>query len=162
LSHGRLDLAIMRAEQGFPDLDYRVIAREPLIVVLPSDHRLAARESIALESLAGETFIGMSDTAPTLRRMIEDYIASAGVDLRPAHRVDNLAMALSMVASTRGVALLPIYALNFLPWSVVGRPLAGAVPTIDLVAGFNAGNASPILRAFLSRLAGLAFPAPGA
>ena len=149
LSHGRLDLAIMRPEPGMPDLEYRVIAREPLILALPSDHKLAAKDEIPLEALAGETFIGMSDTAPSLRRVIEDYIARSGVDLRPAHRVDNLAMAMSMVASTRGVALLPTYAKNFLPWSVISRPLAGETPTIDLVAGFSKANASPILRSFL-------------
>jgi len=41
-------------------------------------------------------------------------------------------MAISLVASTRGVALLPASAENFLTWSVVSRPLKGETPTIDL------------------------------
>jgi DNA-binding transcriptional LysR family regulator len=36
--------------------------------------------------------------------------------------VDNMAMAMSLVASTRGVALMPAYAKNLLPPSVVSRP----------------------------------------
>ena len=35
---------------------------------------------------------------------------------------DSMAKAMSLVASTRGVALMPAYAKNLLPWSVVSRP----------------------------------------
>ena len=34
-------------------------------------------------------------------------------------------MAMSLIASIRGVALLPAYAEKFLPWSVTSRPLKG-------------------------------------
>ena len=58
--------------------------------------------------------------------------------------VDNIAMAMSLVASTRGVALLPAYVRNFMPWSVTSRPIVGDSPTIDLVIGYNKANASPM------------------
>jgi LysR family hca operon transcriptional activator len=74
------------------------------------------------------------------------------MDLRPAHSVDNLAMAMSLIASIRGVALLPAYAKNFLPRSVTSRPLDGEAPTIDLVIGYNKTNTSPILGLFLSHV----------
>ncbi|HEY2446494.1 MAG TPA: LysR family transcriptional regulator [Rhizomicrobium sp.] len=152
LLRGKLDLAFMRAEAQMPDLEYRVVVTEPLIVALPSDHRLASQDTVALQDIVGETFIGMSNTAPVLRAVIEQYLERMGVELKPAHRVDNLAMAMSLIASTRGVALLPIYAKNFLPWAVTSRPLAGDVPTIDLVIGCNKTNTSPLLKLFLSRL----------
>jgi LysR family hca operon transcriptional activator len=156
LMRGKLDLALMRAETGMSELDYRVVATEPILVALPSDHRLAARKAIALRDIVGETFLGMSETAPTFQAVIDAYLKRSGVDLRPAHRIDNLAMAMSLIASTRGVTLLPGYARNFLPRSVTSRPLAGNdQPTIDLVAGFNRTNTSPILKLFLSRLDGL-------
>jgi len=61
-------------------------------------------------------------------------------------------MAMSLVGSTRGVALFPAYAENFLPRSVTTRPLQGDAPTIDLVVGYNKANGSPILKQLLSRL----------
>jgi LysR family hca operon transcriptional activator len=152
LLRGKLDLAFMRAEAQMPDLDYRVIVKEPLIVALPSDHRLASQDAIALQDIAGETFIGMSNTAPTLRAIIDAYLEQSGLDLQQRHRVDNLAMAMSFIASTRGVALVPEYAKNFLPRAVTSRPLAGEPPTINLVIGYNKANTSPILRLFLSRI----------
>jgi LysR family hca operon transcriptional activator len=50
------------------------------------------------------------------------------------------------------VALLPAYARNFLPWSVISRPIKGDPPTIDLVIGYNKANSSPTLKLFLSRV----------
>ena len=152
LLRGKLDMAFMRPEARMPDLSYTVIVSEPLVVGMPSDHRLASQDTVALQDIAGEIFIGMSNTAPTLQLVIDDYLKRSGVDLHPVHRVDNLAMAMSLIASTRGVALLPAYARNFLPPSVTTRPLDGEAPTIDLVIGYNKTNTSPILGLFLSRV----------
>jgi LysR family transcriptional regulator, hca operon transcriptional activator len=152
LATGRLDAAFLRPEEQYPDLVYKVLIREPLIAVLPSDHRLASRETVNLQDLVGETFIGMADQAPVLRSIIEDYIRRSGLDLEPAHRVEYLSMAISLVASTRGIALLPNYARNFLSWSVISRPLEGEVPSIELVLGYHKANNSPLLQTFLSRV----------
>jgi LysR family transcriptional regulator, hca operon transcriptional activator len=152
LATGKLDAAFLRREERYPDLVYKVLVREPLIVVLPSDHRLASRAAIGLKDLLGETFIGMADQAPVLRSIIEDYIRRSGIDLQPAHRGEYLSMAVSLVASTRGVALLPDFARNFLTLSVISRPLAGKAPSIDLVLGYHKANNSPLLKTFLSRV----------
>ena len=152
LRRGKLDLAFMRREENAEDLIYRLVAREPLFVIMPSDHRLTTRESVSVEDLTGEIFIHMSKTAPVLRKVIDDYLERLHITIVPSHEVDNLAMAMSIVASTRGVALVPAYAQNFLPWSVVSRPLEGDVPTIDLVAGYHKANGSATLKLFLSRL----------
>src|SRR5467141_929974 len=160
LLRGKLDLAFMRPEAQMPDLDYKVVVKEPLVVAMPSDHRLASQDTVALQDIAGEIFIGMSNTAPTLQVVIDDYLKRSGMDLRPMHRVDNLAMAMSLIASTGGVALLPVYAKNFLPRSVTSRPLDGKAPTIDLVIGYNKTNTSPILGLFLSRVDQLKKRAP--
>jgi LysR family transcriptional regulator, hca operon transcriptional activator len=151
LVRGHLDLAFMRVEPGY-ELGYHVVDREPLIVLMPSDHRLTTRQAIHPRELVGETFIGGSNKATVLRAVTEDYLRRSGVDIKLDHGVDNLAMAMSLVASTRGLALMPAYAKNLLPWSVVSRPLEGEPPTIELAVGYNKSNTSSILKLFLSRL----------
>jgi LysR family hca operon transcriptional activator len=74
---------------------------------------------------------------------MDEYLERSGMDLGPAHRVDNLAMAMSLIASIRSVALLPVHAKNFPPWTVTSRPLRGEPPTIDLVVGYNKTNTLP-------------------
>jgi LysR family transcriptional regulator, hca operon transcriptional activator len=152
LSRGRLDLAFLRRETGFTELTYKTVAQEPLVVILPGDHTLAAEKEIGVQDLAEQIFVGISKTAPSLKRVIADYLNGAGLDIRPDHTADNLAMAMSLVASTRGIALLPAYAQNFLPWSLTSRPLAGPTPTIDLVIGYNRANTSSVLQLFLSQV----------
>jgi LysR family hca operon transcriptional activator len=150
LVRGSLDVAFLRVEPHF-DLEYRVVTREPLVVLMPSHHRLTARKSIRPQELVGEVFIGGSNKATVLRSVTEDYLKRTGVDIKPDHGVDNLAMAISLVASTRGLSLMPAYAKNLLPRSVVSRPLKGDVPTIDLAIGYSKANTSPTLKLFLSR-----------
>jgi len=38
-----------------------------------------------------------------LRVVIDEYLNRLNLDIKPDHQVDNLAMAMSLVASTRGV-----------------------------------------------------------
>jgi len=152
LVKGTIDAAFLRREQGVPELAFRVLVKEPLMVVLPSDHRLAALKAISAKDLVGETFVIVSNTAPVLRVVIDEYLKRSGTNIRPAHEADHLSMGMSLIASTRGVGLLPAYAQNFLPSSVTSRPLKGDVPTIELVLGYKKSNESPILKLLLSRL----------
>lgn len=161
LATGRLDAAFMRAEPGFPTLAYRVLISEPLIAVLPGDHRLAGRDAIHPADLVGETFVGMAAQAPVLSELIEDYIAQAGVRLTPAHRIEYLSMAMSVVASTGGICILPDLARSFLTRSVVSRPLAGKAPSIDLVLGHHTDNGSPTLALLLAHVDDLVAGASG-
>jgi LysR family hca operon transcriptional activator len=173
LAGGRLDLAFLRAEPGY-DLGYKVVDREPLVVLMSSDHHLTSLEAIHPREFVGEIFIGGSKKATVLRAVTEDYLRRsgldikldhgpgghtivigarrAGLDIKLDHGVDNMAMAMSLVASTRGLALMPAYAKNLLTQSVVIRPLKGEAPTIDLVVGYHKANTSPILKTFLSRI----------
>jgi len=152
LSKGKIDAAFLRREKGVPELAYRGLVKEPLMVVLPSDHRLAALKAISPRDLVGETFVTVSNTAPVLRMVIDNYLKRSGINIKPTHEVDNLAMAMSLIASTGGIGLLPAYAQNFLLSSVTSRPIKGDTPTIELVLGYKKSNESPILKLLLSRL----------
>lgn len=149
LQRGDLDVALLRVEPR-PGVLYQVIAREPLVVILPSDHRLATEAAIDPHELEGEIFIGFSDIPHVLRGVVDAYLRRSGVDIVASHHIDNFAMGMSLVASTRGVALLPAYVEPLMPWSVVSRPLKGEPPTIDLAIGYRDDNVSPILKTFLA------------
>ena len=152
LSKGQIGAAFLRREQGARDLTFRLLVKEPLVVILPSNHRLAALKAISAKDLVGERFVIVSQTAPVLRGVIDNYFKRSGVKITPAHEADHVTMGISLIMSTRGVGLLPAYAQNFLPSSVTSRPLKGESPTVDLVFGYKKSNESPILKLLLSRL----------
>src|ERR1700675_2450009 len=152
LLKGIVDAAFLRRERGVPELAFRPLVKEPLVVVLPSDHRLAALKAIDPGDLGGETFVGVSHTAPVLRAIIDNYLKRSGIHITPDHETEHVVMGVSLIASTGGVALLPAYAKNFLTRSVTSRPLKGDTPTVELVLGYKKSNESPILKLLLSRL----------
>jgi LysR family transcriptional regulator, hca operon transcriptional activator len=152
LLQGKVDAAFLRREKGVPELAFRPLVKEPLVVVLPSDHRLAALKAISPRDLVGETFVGVSHVAPVVRAVIDNYLKRSGINITPAHEAAHVTMGISLIESTRGVGLLPAYAQNFLPSSVTSRPLKGDTPTIELVLGYKKSNESPILKLLLSRL----------
>jgi LysR family hca operon transcriptional activator len=158
LIRGKIDLAFLRPEKQAPGLKFRLLRRDPLVVLMPHDHALAARTSVRPQDIAGERYIGVSAIrAPTLRVVIEDYARRTGIALKPEHQAENLAMAISLVASTGGVCLVPLYAQNLLPKTVVSRPIQGASPMVDLVVGYNEANTSPLLKFLLSKVDELKF-----
>jgi LysR family transcriptional regulator, hca operon transcriptional activator len=156
ISKGKIDAAFLRREKGLPGVAFRLLVKEPLMVILPSDHHLAALKTISPRDLVGEPFVAVSKTAPVLRKIIDNYLKRSGVNITPAHEADHVTMGMSLIVSARGVGLLPAYAQNFLFSSVTSRPLKGVAPTVDLVLGYRKSNQSPILKLFLSRLDELA------
>jgi LysR family transcriptional regulator, hca operon transcriptional activator len=152
LLKGKIDAAFLRREKGVPGLAFRLLVKETLTVILPRDHRLAALKAINPQDLVGETFVTVSHTAPVLRGVIDNYLKRCGIKITPAHEADHVTMGMSLIASTRGVGLLPAYAQNFLPPSITSRPLKGDAPTVELVLGYKKSNQSPILKLLLSRL----------
>ncbi len=155
LQRGKINVAFLRREPK-PDLEYRLVRKEPLVVILPSHHPLAGDGAIDPRDLMTHTFIGISDIAPVLRAAIQDYLRRSDVEIIAALEVDNFAMAMSLVTSTGGLALLPASIEGYLPRSITSRPLAGEQPTVDLVIGYHRANTSPLLKKFLSGIDGLA------
>jgi len=158
LMRGKIDLAFMRQERNAPGVVYNLLRDEPLIVLMPADHRLAARDAVRPQDIVGEQLVGVPlAKSPVLRTVTDAYGARLGIDLTPDHDVDNLSMAMSLVASTGGIALMPLYARNLLPPTVISRPLDGAPPTIDLSLGYNEANTSPLLKTIISKIGDLKF-----
>jgi LysR family transcriptional regulator, hca operon transcriptional activator len=151
LMRRRLDAAFMRPEEHMADLASRRVRTDPLIFVLPSDHRLASQAAIAPHDVVGETFYLPSRAAPAARRVVLEYFSRAGIDLKPEHEVHNVVHAISMITSTRAIMLLPDYTQQYLPASITTRPVMGEAPTLDLVIAYHKANNSPILKLLLSR-----------
>jgi LysR family hca operon transcriptional activator len=139
LKQGRVDVAFLRHEPD-PDLLYKLVLKEPLVAILPADHRLAASKTFDPRNLKGETFIGISEIPRVLRGAVDGYLKRSGVEVAPRFGIDNFAMAMSLVTSERGIALLPISIEDYLPPSIVSRRLKGEQPTVDLMIGYRKGT----------------------
>ncbi len=153
LMRGKIDLALLRPEPHMPGVHFETLIAEPLIVLMPADHRLTVQAAIRPQDLLSERFIGVSAAkSPVLRRVTDAYAKAVAIELAPQYEVDNLSMAISLIVSTGGIALMPVYARNLLPPTVASRPLDGEPPTIDLTLGYRSDNPVPQLPAIIARL----------
>jgi len=151
LMQGKIDVALLRRETQTAGLAFKFLTKEPLIAILPARHRLARHRAVRPQDLAREGFISTARVAPVLRAVIDDYAAKEGIRLKQKYDAETLSGGMSLVASTGGFTLLPLYVRNALIPSVVARPLRGEVPTIGLMMGYNKSNTSPLLKRFLLR-----------
>jgi LysR family hca operon transcriptional activator len=152
LMQGKVDVALLRHETQTPGVTFKFLFKEPLIAILPSGHRLAARKAVQPRDLASEAFISPARLAPVLKSVINQYAARIGITLNRKYDAETVSGGMSLVASTGGVTLLPLYVKNILIPSVVARPLMGEPPTINLMLGYNKSNMSPVLKRFLCRV----------
>jgi LysR family transcriptional regulator, hca operon transcriptional activator len=151
LMRGKVDVAFLRRETQAPGIAFKFMMKEPLVAMVPTGHRLAALKQITPQQIAAETYITPTRYAPVLKSVIEGYMAKFGITLKPEYDADNITSTMSLVASTGGVTVLPLYVQNLLSPSVVLRPLKGTPPTIDLFMGYSRSNTSPLLKFFLAR-----------
>ena len=151
LMQGKIDVALMRREAHTVGLAFKFLSKEPLIAILPYGHRLARHRTVPPQALARESFISTARVAPVLSSVIDAYAAKAGITLKQKYDAETLSGGMSLVASTGGFTLLPLYAQNALIPSVVARPLRGEAPTIDLMMAYNRSNISSLIKRFLLR-----------
>jgi len=156
LMRRKLDAAFMRPEEQMGDLACKRVRTDPLMFVFPSDHRLAAKSDVSPQDVENETFYLPSKAAPAVRRVVLDYLGGARVALKPEHEVHNVVHAISMIASTGGVMMLPAYTRRYLPETITARPVKGDAPTLDLVIPYHKANRSPILKRLLASVGELA------
>jgi len=152
LLRGKIDAAFLRRETQAPGLAYKLLVTESLVAVMARDHPLAKRKSIRPQDLVGKPFISPTKAAPALKLVIDDYAARSRITLPSTHEAENVSMAISLVLSTGGISLLPVFALKLLPPTVVSVALSGHAPTIDLVLGYSKANTSALLKHFLSKV----------
>jgi LysR family hca operon transcriptional activator len=161
LLNGKIDVAFLRPDNQAHGLAFKVVADEPLFLLLPADHRLTARRSVRPYDIAQQPFINFPKSySPALRQVIDDYFARSQVHPTAAHEAETLPMVISLVLSTGGVSLLPAYAQKLLPPSVVSRRLHGRPPTISLAIGYNTSNTSPLLQHVLAKAGDFTAGAP--
>ncbi|WP_189545235.1 LysR family transcriptional regulator [Streptomyces gelaticus] len=149
---GRLDVSFGRAAGLDPAVRARLgmqpVRYEPMAVLLPEDHPLAARETVALDDLAGETVYAGAGNPRTeewtdfARLLFADW----GIQLAPpAPLAIGVAEFQRVMAKTRN-PVLAVVDFPPMPGTVV-RPLVRPVPLSPLVLVWRKGLRHPGLDA---------------
>lgn len=142
LLDGTHDVLLLPDEPDRPDLVSVRLIREPLHLVLPADHRLASRNTVRPEELAGETILTMERG-----HRLHDQIARLCNAVGAVHARDYAGTTLDtlrqMVATGMGITLLPaLYVRSDVLREklVVARPLSANAPVRDIMMVWRASS----------------------
>ncbi|MGW0935753.1 LysR family transcriptional regulator [Streptomyces sp. NPDC002666] len=160
VADGSLDLGFVRLPVTQPGVTFRVIDEEELVCALPSDHPLAARDSVPLEVLAGEPFVSFpANTGSTVRDAMVGACEAAGFNPRVVQEAPDSYTILALVAAGVGVTLTVTSVQHIQQSGLVYRPLAGPPIRRQAALAWRADNPSAALHAVLA-VAEDALPTP--
>jgi DNA-binding transcriptional LysR family regulator len=159
LDAGDLDLVIAVDYHGGPthgDIRFHRcdLLDDPLLAALPAGHPLAAQPVVALQDLAGESWVAGAMHGPCHEVALAACTA-AGFNPNLRHAIDDWAVVLTLVAAHCGVALVPRLGVPTGDHpGVVIRPLGGPQrPSRHIYAAVRAGSeANPTLAPVLAAL----------
>lgn len=148
ISEGRVDCGFLRLPAQ-NELETMFLEQDRLLVVLPEDHPLAAREKIPLSALCNEPFMLLEKGA---KAEVSEIFERSG--LRPKVHFttwDDYAI-MSMVESGLGVSILPELILKRTPYRIAARELEiPAYRNIGL-AWRERKTSTPVLERFMKYL----------
>lgn len=151
---GILDIAFVRGPVTWQGVRIDTLSREPLVLVLPSGHRLARRARVPLAQVADEPFIGFPrDTAPSLHDAITGMCEESGFSPNFVADATEWYTIVSLVAAEIGVTLLPKSIRTFQRRGAVYRSVAGQQRHVELAVVRRHGPPTAASRACLQILA---------
>ncbi|SQG00275.1 regulatory protein LysR [Paucimonas lemoignei] len=104
----RIDLGIVRSPLLQPGFDTECLVREPFVLAVPSHHRLATADSVAVSDLDGEPFLMYSHAAyPPFNELLTGMFRSARVAPQYVQWLGSSLTILALVNAGMGLALVP-------------------------------------------------------
>ena len=109
LQQRKTDICVVRrGVQLIEGVQQMELARDQLMLVMPSNHPKAAAARVALQDVAGERFIAFaSKNSLTLSGQVMGLWSRLGLTPRVAQKADNALAILGLVAAGVGNAILP-------------------------------------------------------
>ncbi|OZB98545.1 hypothetical protein CJP46_05195 [Paenibacillus sp. XY044] len=108
LLRSEVDLCIIGPFGGEPGVVWHKLVEEEMYVYVPADHRLAERESIRLEEVAGEPFISFKP-GYGVRTLMERFCGEAGFEPQIRFEGDDIMTAAGLVSAGLGVTIIPAF-----------------------------------------------------
>jgi LysR family hydrogen peroxide-inducible transcriptional activator len=143
LQSGEIDVGILALPVLMDGMESVELYREPFMVALPANHKLASRSHIRIEDLSHETLLLLED-GHCLREQALDICAGGGLHEKQDFRATSLETLRQMVAAGVGITLLPELAGRGAYGNARGvaiKPFSKPVPTRTIGAVWRKSSA---------------------
>ena len=133
-----------------PPYRWVTIAREPRLVALPKEHRLASRESVSIGDLLDEPFLALPGSAGPLRDFWLALDERDGHPVRVAAEITDTEETYEAVASGIGICLLAAGNAPIFDRGAVTMLPVGDLGPSELVLAWDERHCPPLLETFAS------------
>lgn len=150
LSRQRLDAVFIRpGKEPPPGFTVTPLDEEPMMVVVPSGHRLAVRYAVDLAELKGEPFILFSRAlGPGLYDEVIEGCRRVGFEPTVAQIAPQITSIANLVAVELGVSMVPAQVANTTIPAVTFLPISGKAPVARLALATRLDDRSVVTRNF--------------
>jgi DNA-binding transcriptional LysR family regulator len=159
-----LDLGFVRPPEVPlpPSIKLTNLREDPLVVVLPVGHPLAAKAEIAIRELEDESFVMYPPGAGTgIYPQIFRLCRAAGFAPRIGQTAGEASTIIGLVAAGSGITLLPASFDRIRMDGVCYRPITDREATTMLLLAQRGGEHAPLVDAFVALVTDAAKPKPG-
>jgi DNA-binding transcriptional LysR family regulator len=111
----------------FESIDWQ---EQPMVLVVPPEHRLASRRTVEIAAIEGEDYVGFTQEL-TIRREVDRQLKRSKVAVRVVHEFDNIETIKRAIEIGSGVALLPAPTVG--PEVGAGRLAAIELVDVELI-----------------------------
>src|SRR5215475_4605558 len=99
------DLGMLGVETPHPDLEFRRLAKDPLVVIVSPGHSWARRRTVSLADLRSERLI-LREPGSGSRQLIERRFVTFGLKIQPAMEIASNEVIKRVVEMGNGVSLM--------------------------------------------------------
>ena len=157
LDRGAIDIVVVLGDFVYNDYAHMSLWSERVMVALPKDHKLAARDFVYWTDLKNERFLmSRRDPGPEIQDLLVNKLTSPG-DRPNVKLIDaNSENIFSAVSGERGISLACESSTGIIPSGVAFREVRdGNGPTrVGYVAYWRRNNDNPALKQMLNLLQG--------
>lgn len=154
-----LDAAMLRPPVSSAEIEYKVVAREKLVVALPSHSPLATGRPVAINEFQEQPFITYPPES-VMYRTVSELCRHGGFQPRIGQVAKETSTMLSFVAAGGGVAVVPEAVCSFQLEGVVYAPLEDS-PDSELAVAWRREDRSTLLHNFVNLVMDVSEAHPG-
>jgi DNA-binding transcriptional LysR family regulator len=160
LKAGELDIALTIEPSARPEdqegVESQFLLDDPMYAALPLGSPLANKAKLRLKDLAGESWIGTTDSC-SCGELVRNHCIRLGFEPQITFESDDYLAIQGLVAAGVGIALIPTLALTTVRDDIAIRSLGNDAPVRQIAAATLPGaQRSPAARAMLDVLAEVA------
>ena len=151
LARNNIDLGFMLGPLQHPQYEVLQLSSDPLVAILPIDHRLSTRPDVSLADLARYPMVlGSMAEWDFFRQFVLDAFAQAGHPVQIKFEASNAMGILGLVSEGLGVSVYAQAIARFQPRTIMTKPISDCPARVQTLLVWNRAYKNPALMNFVA------------